>query len=150
MATQRINKELDLLKEEAASMPGCSAGPQDDNLFQWKAIIIGPDGTPYYGGVFELSIIFPEDYPYKAPKVTFETPIYHCNINGAGQICLDILKDKWSPVLTIGKVLLSICSLLNEPNPDDPLNVEVAEQFKSDRARHDIIAQEFTSAHASK
>ena len=112
MALKRINKELQLLHEDEKDMPGFSAGPIGDNMFKWEGIIVGPSGTPYEGGMFKLNIEFPPDYPYKGPKVTFDTSIYHCNINRAGQICLDILKDKWSPVLTIGKVLLSICSLL--------------------------------------
>ena len=129
-------------------MPGCSAGPVDDDLLTWQGIIVGPEGTPYVGGVFKLEIKFPSDYPYKAPKVTFATPIYHCNINRAGNICLDILKDKWSPVLTIGKVLLSICSLLSDPNPDDPLAPEIAEVFKNDRAKHDETAAAYTARYA--
>ena len=129
-------------------MPGCSAGPVDDDLSTWQGIIVGPEGTPYVGGVFKLEIIFPTDYPYKAPKVTFTTPIYHCNINRAGNICLDILKDKWSPVLTIGKVLLSICSLLSDPNPDDPLAPEIAEVFRNDRAKHDETAAAYTARYA--
>jgi ubiquitin-conjugating enzyme E2 D/E len=150
MSAQRIRKELKLLQEESKSMPGCSAGPVDDDLSTWQGIIIGPEGTPYVGGVFKLEIIFPSDYPYKAPKVTFATPIYHCNINRAGNICLDILKDKWSPVLTIGKVLLSICSLLSDPNPDDPLAPEIAEVFKNDRAKHDETAAAYTARYASE
>ena len=148
MSAQRIRKELKLLEEESKSMPGCSAGPVDDDLLNWQGIIVGPEGTPYVGGVFKLEIKFPSDYPYKAPKVTFATPIYHCNINRAGNICLDILKDKWSPVLTIGKVLLSICSLLSDPNPDDPLAPEIAEVFKNDRAKHDETAAAYTARYA--
>ena len=148
MSAQRIRKELKLLEEESKSMPGCSAGPVDDDLLTWQGIIVGPEGTPYVGGVFKLEIKFPSDYPYKAPKVTFATPIYHCNINRAGNICLDILKDKWSPVLTIGKVLLSICSLLSDTNPDDPLAPEIAEVFKNDRAKHDETAAAYTARYA--
>ena len=148
MSAQRIRKELKLLEEESKSMPGCSAGPVGDDLLNWQGIIVGPEGTPYVGGVFKLEIKFPSDYPYKAPKVTFATPIYHCNINRAGNICLDILKDKWSPVLTIGKVLLSICSLLSDPNPDDPLAPEIAEVFKNDRAKHDETAAAYTARYA--
>jgi ubiquitin-conjugating enzyme E2 D/E len=82
---------------------------------------MGPDDSPYTGGVYFMDIHFPADYPFKPPKVSFTTKIYHCNINSNGGICLDILKDQWSPALTISKVLLSICSLLTDANPDDPL-----------------------------
>merc|ERR1712224_372676 len=83
--------------------------------------IMGPPDSPYQGGVFFLNINFPSDYPFKPPKVHFTTKIYHCNVNSNGAICLDILKDQWSPALTISKVLLSISSLLTDCNPADPL-----------------------------
>lgn len=78
---------------------------------------LSPGFSPYSGGVFFLNIHFPSDYPFKPPKVNFTTKIYHPNINSQGAICLDILKDQWSPALTISKVLLSISSLLTDPNP---------------------------------
>ena len=87
-------------------------------------------GSPYSGGVFFLDIQFPVDYPFKPPKVTFRTRIYHCNVNSSGQICLDILKEQWSPALTISKVLLSICSLLTDANPHDPLVGSIAQQVR--------------------
>ena len=105
---------VDLGKDPPAN---CSAGPVGDDMFHWQATIMGPDDSPYAGGVFFLDIHFPADYPFKPPKVHFTTRIYHCNINSNGGICLDILKDQWSPALTISKVLLSICSLLTDPNP---------------------------------
>ncbi|OXB71524.1 UNVERIFIED_CONTAM: hypothetical protein H355_011476 [Colinus virginianus] len=95
----------------------CSAGPVGDDMFHWQATIMGPEDSPYSGGVFFLNIHFPSDYPFKPPKVNFTTKIYHPNINSQGAICLDILKDQWSPALTISKVLLSISSLLTDPNP---------------------------------
>jgi len=139
-ALKRIQKELkDMAKDPPAN---CSAGPNGDDLFEWNATIIGPDKSPYAGGVFNLKIKFPADYPFKPPKVWFTTKVYHCNINDQGGICLDILKDNWSPALTISKVLLSICSLFTDPNPDDPLVPEIAQLYKKDRKTHDRIASE--------
>jgi ubiquitin-protein ligase len=71
--------------------------------FHWQATIMGPGDSPYSGGVFFLAIHFPTDYPFKPPKVNFTTRIYHPNINSNGSICLDILRDQWSPALTISK-----------------------------------------------
>ncbi len=142
MALKRITKELaELAKDPPAN---CSAGPIDDDMYHWQATIVGPSDSPYQGGLFFLNIHFPIDYPFKPPKVTFITKIYHPNINSNGGICLDILKDQWSPALTISKVLLSISSLLNDPNPDDPLVPDIANLFKSDRKRYNDNAKEWT------
>ncbi len=125
MALKRIQRELQELGRDPPS--NCSAGPIGEDLFHWQATIMGPDDSPYSGGVFFLDIHFPADYPFKPPKMSFTTRIYHCNVNNNGGICLDILKDQWSPALTISKVLLSICSLLTDPNPNDPLVPEIAQ-----------------------
>ena len=108
-----------------------SAGPKGDNLYEWVSTILGPPGSPYEGGCFFLDIHFTPEYPFKPPKVTFKTRIYHCNVNSQGVICLDILKDNWSPALTISKVLLSICSLLTDCNPSDPLVGSIAQQVNT-------------------
>jgi ubiquitin-conjugating enzyme E2 D/E len=146
MALKRLQKEVTEIQKDTPV--NCSAGPHNNDLFNWEATIIGPTETPYEGGIFKLKILFPADYPFKPPKITFETPIYHPNINSNGGICLDILKDQWSPALNITKVLLSICSLLDEPNPDDPLMPEIAQLFKSNKAEFTRIAREHTIKHA--
>jgi len=113
-----------------------------------QATIMGPRDSPYAGGCFSLRIQFPPDYPFKPPKLQFTTRVYHPNINEHGGICLDILKDNWSPALTISKVLLSICSLLTDANPNDPLVPEAAHLYKSNKARFNQIAQEWTQKYA--
>ena len=138
---KRLQAEIDDLKENPVS--NCSAGPIEDDITHWSATIFGPEKTPYEGGVFKLDIVFRPDHPFKAPRIMFITKIYHCNISKNGAICLDILKDQWSPALTISKVLLSICSLLAEPNPNDPLEPDIAKQFLSSRAEHDGQAREY-------
>ncbi|XP_050651049.1 ubiquitin-conjugating enzyme E2 D2 isoform X2 [Macaca thibetana thibetana] len=172
MALKRIHKELnDLARDPPAQ---CSAGPVGDDMFHWQATIMGPvsiqikfrisslcnlliliplffyqqNDSPYQGGVFFLTIHFPTDYPFKPPKVAFTTRIYHPNINSNGSICLDILRSQWSPALTISKVLLSICSLLCDPNPDDPLVPEIARIYKTDREKYNRIAREWTQKYA--
>uniref|UniRef100_A0A8C9T415 E2 ubiquitin-conjugating enzyme n=1 Tax=Scleropages formosus TaxID=113540 RepID=A0A8C9T415_SCLFO len=159
MALKRIQKELTDLQRDPPAQ--CSAGPVGEDLFHWQATIMGPNDSPFQGGVFFLTIHFPTDYPFKPPKVAFTTKIFHPNINSNGSICLDILRSQWSPALTVSKgttclwfprenasstqchthlvkrssppVLLSICSLLCDPNPDDPLVPEIAHTYKADR-----------------
>ncbi|GMN23292.1 hypothetical protein TIFTF001_000069 [Ficus carica] len=146
MASKRILKEhKDLQKDPPTS---CSAGPVAEDMFHWQATIMGPSDSPYAGGVFLVSIHFPPDYPFKPPKVAFRTKVFHPNINSNGSICLDILKEQWSPALTISKVLLSICSLLTDPNPDDPLVPEIAHMYKTDRSKYEATARSWTQKYA--
>ncbi|WVZ97058.1 hypothetical protein U9M48_042621 [Paspalum notatum var. saurae] len=174
MASKRILKELkDLQKDPPTS---CSAGPVGEDMFHWQATIMGPSDSPYAGGVFLVSIHFPPDYPFKPPKaikeemkccffyvqsakdtvvivatyieVAFKTKVFHPNINSNGSICLDILKEQWSPALTVSKVLLSICSLLTDPNPDDPLVPEIAHMYKVDRSKYETTARSWTQKYA--
>ena len=143
---KRITKELEELEQDPPS--NCSAGPKND-MFRWTASIIGPNDSPYEGGLFFLTIDFPKEYPFKPPKIKFTTKIYHPNINKSGSICLDILKDQWSPALTISKILLSICSLLTDPNPDDPLVPEIAALYKNNKEGYINNAQIWTKRYAS-
>ncbi|OQV24632.1 Ubiquitin-conjugating enzyme E2-24 kDa [Hypsibius exemplaris] len=146
-SAKRLQKELSDITMDPP--PNCSAGPKGDNLYEWVSTILGPPGSVYEGGIFFLDIHFSPDYPFKPPKVVFKTRIYHCNINSQGTICLDILKDNWSPALTISKVLLSICSLLTDCNPADPLVGSIAQQFTSNREEHDKVARLWTKRYAT-
>ncbi|CAB4431218.1 unnamed protein product [Rhizophagus irregularis] len=101
---------------------------------------MGPFDSPYSGGVFYLSIRFPTDYPFKPPKVKFTTRVYHPNINSSGTICLDILRDQWSPAISISSVLLSIYY--------DPSVPEIANVYKTDHTRYDAICREWTRKYA--
>lgn len=142
MALKRLKKELvDIHKNCPA---GISAGPVDDNMFYWEGFIEGPKETPYEGGLFKLKIKIPAQYPFKPPSISFDTYIYHCNISQDGEICLDTLKDQWSPALTITQTMMSIQSLLDNPNPKDPLRPEIAQQYEKDKKEHDEKARQET------
>eukprot|EP01031_Cornospumella_fuschlensis_P031737 gene31737-38359_t len=147
MALKRIQRELlEILSDPPEN---CSAGPCEDDLFEWQATIMGPEDSPYSGGVFFLDVIFPANYPFMPPMVLFTTRIYHCNINSStGQIYLDVLKEHWNPALTISKVLLSICSLLTDANPHESMEPDIAQLYKNNRTQHDATAREWTAKYA--
>lgn len=128
-----------------------SAGPiKDDDLMKWTATIHGPVNTPYEGGLFKLNIAIPEEYPFKPPDVIFVTKIYHPNINpNNGDICLDILKPgTWKPSINIKTLLISLCSLLDDANPDDPLMPGIASEMKKNKDKFNAIAKEWTIKYA--
>lgn len=147
MAARRIQKELEDIQTNP--LDACTAGPvTESDLYTWEATIFGPKDSPYEGGVFQLVLVLPVNYPFKPPRVAFTTKIYHPNIGPTGAICLDILKDQWSPALSIAKVLLSISSLLTDANPRDPLVPEIARLYVENRKEFDRKAREWTQMHA--
>jgi len=127
---RRIQQEL---KEAGMNQnPSIQWGLKDlSNNRIWFAIIIGPEGTPYHGFKLTLNITIGDNFPFNAPQVCFTANIWHPNVNRDGGICLDILNTKWTPALKLSAVLLSISSLLNDPNPESPLNGEAARQYTS-------------------
>jgi ubiquitin-conjugating enzyme E2 D len=147
MLQKRLQKELQQIDNE--KIPGITILPIKESLTSWKAIIIGPVGTPYDGGKFNLMIDIPAKYPFEPPKITFETMIFHPNISNKGKICLSILRDQWAACLTIEKALLSIISLMASPNPDDPLMPEVAKVYLNNRDKFNEIATNFTKKYAT-
>ncbi|CRH00393.1 ubiquitin-conjugating enzyme E2 N, putative [Plasmodium relictum] len=144
---RRITKETQNLANEPP--PGIIAVPVPENYRHFKILINGPEGTPYEGGTYKLELFLPEQYPMEPPKVRFLTKIYHPNIDKLGRICLDILKDKWSPALQIRTVLLSVQALLSSPEPDDPLDSKVAEHFKQDKNDAENVARQWNKIYAN-
>ncbi|CAH8667131.1 unnamed protein product [Dicrocoelium dendriticum] len=129
---KRLRKEL---MELLMSSPiGITAFPDGENLTRWLASIQGPDETVYEGQRYKLLLEFGSNYPYSPPTVRFVSRCYHPNVDTRGTICLDILKEKWSPLLTVENLLLSIRSLLAEPNNDSPLNGQAAQLWSNQSA----------------
>ena len=144
---KRIESEIDNFNKDPP--PNISVGPINDNdIFRLQGTILGPKDSSYEGGVFFLNILYPKDYPFKPPKVTFITKIYHPNISRYGDIFLDILRHNWTPALTVSKILLSISSLLTDPNPDFALEPEIAKLYKNDRLQYEKNVREWTKKYA--
>lgn len=122
--TKRLQQELvSVMQGDDGQV---SAFPSGDSLFDWIGTIKGPEGTSYEGLTYRLRLQFTEDYPFKAPVVKFETGCFHPNVDSQGNICLDILKEKWSAAFSVKSILQSIQSLLGDANVDSPLNTHAA------------------------
>ena len=147
MAAKRIAREL--LEVRREPVPGITAQPTDNNVFKWIATIAGPEGSPYEGGRFHLSILFPTDYPFKPPQVRFTTHVFHPNISFEGEICLTTLGDAWSPALNITKVLLCISSLLTDPNADAPLVPDIGNLYRDNRPLYDQTVRKWVRKYAA-
>lgn len=145
--TKRILKEYnDCIKNPIA---GITVYMNADDITQWKVLMTDLP-TPYQGGTWVMSIEFPSDYPFSALRLRFLTPVYHCNISHAGGVCLDILKDNWSPAQTASKTIQSIKSLMLQPNGDDPLDAFKGQLFRDDREQYMVEAQKHTRENASE
>lgn len=115
-----------------------------DNIRRWKGTIFGPKDTCYEGGTFIVDIEIPSDYPFKPPKMKFDTKLWHPNVSSqTGAICLDILKNEWTPALTIRTALISLQALMCSPEPDDPQDAQVANMYKTDRKLFEYTAKQW-------
>ncbi|ELA46222.1 hypothetical protein VCUG_02303 [Vavraia culicis subsp. floridensis] len=155
-AKRRIHKELLTLQREA-NHPDINdktlrcfeiTTNPDDNIFEWHVKLRAPEESMYAGGIFNLKITFPTDYPFKPPSVVFLTRIYHPNINANGNICLDILRESWTPALTVQKVIISLISWLDEPNPKDPLVPEIGRLYITDIEAYKKKVKEYVRLYA--
>ena len=134
-ARRRLMRDFRRLQTDPPS--GVTGAPSDDDIMSWSAVIFGPDDTPWEGGTFKLDLTFTEDYPNKPPTVKFLTKLFHPNVYANGSICLDILSNQWSPIYDIAAILTSIQSLLTDPNPNSPANVEAAKLYTDNRREYD-------------
>ncbi|KAJ1280760.1 hypothetical protein BS78_04G257900 [Paspalum vaginatum] len=147
-AERRIWKELRTMWVDPPSFCRPGASPVTD-LLHWEVVIDGPEDSPYAGGTFPVDVQFTDHYPSKPPKITFKTKVYHPNIDSEGQMVLDIFQDKWSPALTIHRLLLSIVSVLYDPMLDRPINGHIARLYKSNIKLYEKAARAWTRRYAS-
>ncbi|XP_066020216.1 ubiquitin-conjugating enzyme E2 C-like [Pocillopora verrucosa] len=125
----RLLMDLKELSEHQDSL--ISAFPSGDGILEWIGTIYGGKDTVYDGKKYQLTLEFPSTYPHKPPVVKFKTPCYHPNVDDKGNICLDILKDKWTSAYGVRSILHSIQALLGAPNNDNPLNVDAAQKWNN-------------------
>jgi len=148
VAYKRLMKEY---KELSQNPPeGIIAGPvSEDNMYEWEAYISGPSDTEYEGGVFVARLKFPQDYPLNPPKMRFISEVWHPNVYQNGEVCISILhppgedpahyedsSERWSPVQSVEKILISVMSMLAEPNDESPANVDAAKMWRDNRVEY--------------
>jgi ubiquitin-conjugating enzyme (huntingtin interacting protein 2) len=147
----RVQKELHECNKDI-EVSGISIKLKEDNnnsLTHLTGTIPGPLATPYEGGNFNIDIVLPDGYPFEPPRMQFATKVWHPNISSqSGAICLDILKDQWSPALTLKTALLSVQALLSAPEPDDPQDAVVAQQYLRDYQTFAATARYWTETFA--
>lgn len=127
-AKRRLLK--DFASVQKSTSDGLFAQPLEDDLLTWVAIIMGPENTPFENATFSLILTFDEEYPQHPPEVTFLSEVFHPNVYPNGDLCLDILKNRWSPSYDVQSVLLSVQSLLNDPNTKSPANPEASKLYQ--------------------
>ncbi|GIX99216.1 ubiquitin-conjugating enzyme E2 C [Caerostris darwini] len=138
---KRLQQELRTLMMSGDK--GISAFPSEENMFNWIGTINGAEGTVYEGLTYKLKMEFPNNYPYNAPQVRFSTPCFHPNVDEHGNICLDILKEKWTALYDVRTILLSLQSLLSEPNIESPLNLQAAQMWKDQTTYRAVLVEKY-------
>ncbi|GFQ94426.1 ubiquitin-conjugating enzyme E2 L3 [Trichonephila clavata] len=148
-ATRRLQKELQDLRKSGTK---CFREIQVDeaNILTWQGLIV-PDSVPYNKGAFRIEINFPAEYPFKPPKITFKTKIYHPNIDEKGQVCLAIISsENWKPATKADQVIQALVALVNDPEPHHPLRADLAEEYSKDKKKFFKNAEEFTKKFSEK
>ncbi|OIR57140.1 MAG: ubiquitin-conjugating enzyme E2 [Amphiamblys sp. WSBS2006] len=154
---KRISKEIKNIQNEPTSLVSITmfgeerqassisiVQEEENNLFKWKVAMKGPEGTLFEGGIFVLDVTLPEDYPFYPPRIKFLSTIIHPNIYEDGGICLDILREKWSPAQTMFSALVSIQALLSDPYTSSAANGEIGKLFYTNKAEYEEKVREAT------
>jgi ubiquitin-protein ligase len=141
-AQNRLTKELLKLETEKDQLEGIIINKPSDIMIL-NATLCGPPNTPYENGKFDIVLKFDSNYPVKPPSVKFLTPMYHPNIYRDGKICIDILQNEWSPSQNIRTILLSIMSLLMDPNPASPANRDAAILYNKNKTEYEDKVRDF-------
>jgi len=131
---RRLMRDFKRLQNDPPA--GISGAPCPDNVMSWNAVIFGPAETPFEDGTFKLALEFSNEYPNKPPQVRFVTKMFHPNVYANGELCLDILQNRWSPTYDVAAILTSIQSLLHDPNPNSPANAEAATLYRENRKEY--------------
>ena len=148
-ATRRLQKELGDI-QKAGMNSFCDLVVDEKNILQWTGLIV-PDSAPYNKGAFRIDIQFPTEYPFKPPKITFRTKIYHPNVDENGQVCLPIVSvENWKPATKTDQVIQTLVKMINQPEPNHPLRGDLAEEYIKDRKKFIKNAEEFTKKHAER
>ncbi|KAF2437054.1 ubiquitin-conjugating enzyme [Tothia fuscella] len=153
VASKRLGTEYKNLTNDPPE--GITAGPaNEDDMFIWEALIQGPEGTPFEGGVFPAELKFPRDYPLAPPTMKFTCDMWHPNVYPNGMVCISILhapgddqfgyekaSERWSPIQSVEKILISVMSMLAEPNDESPANVDAARMWRERREEYEKIVR---------
>jgi len=148
-ATRRLTKELNDIRTSNQKVFR-DIKVDESNILNWEGLIC-TDQPPYNKGAFRIDIHFPAEYPFKPPKVTFKTKIYHPNIDEKGQVCLPIISpENWKPATKTDQVIQALAALINDPEPEHPLRGDLAEEYTKDKKKFFKAAEEHTKTHAEK
>ena len=160
MSLKRIMEEFTDIEKNPNYNIGVTIGIENNNYREWYVSLTGPIDTSYKGGVFFLSVKFPDDYPNEAPEVCFLTPIYHLNVNpkapkgegegfeSLGHVCISTL-NWWKPEYKMREVLTNIVALFYLANPGSPYGLDRVDEFRENRTVYEEKIKYFTRKYAN-
>ncbi|XP_030836179.1 ubiquitin-conjugating enzyme E2 L3-like [Strongylocentrotus purpuratus] len=142
-ATRRLKKELDDIKKNSTPCVK-TVNIDPSSILIWQ-ILLAPSNPPFSKAGFKVDIVYPAEYPFKPPRITFATKIYHPNIDEKGQVCLPIISpENWKPATKTDQIIQALVALIHDPEPDHPLRADLAEEYTKDKKKFMKNAEEHT------